>query len=161
MLSHVLVSDHCAFCPPSQSSPTSCRGQFFLLLSDFTRFSKVSTGNVFTFFRRLSLSQFLKENSMLKRTYFCLNLFIQQINSVKFFFKLKSNYIEKLNIETKNSLKKGLIPWSLKRLSTVWYDVGYNTLSLNMAVCFEILMLFRRSMSYEVFVFLQQLKDAQ
>ena len=70
---------------------------------------------------------------MLKLTYFCLNL--------KVF--LKSNYIEKLNVETQNSLqKKGLIPWSLLRLSAVWYDVGYDIQSLYMALCFEILIIF-------------------
>ena len=42
---------------------------------------------------------------MLKRTYFCLNLLLQQINSVVF-LKLKLNYIEKLNIETKKTLQK-------------------------------------------------------
>ena len=35
-----------------------------------------------------------------------------------------------------------MIPWSLMRLSAVWYDVGYDIQSLNMAVCFEILMFF-------------------
>ena len=42
---------------------------------------------------------------MLKLTYICLNLLVQQINS-EVFFKLKSNYIEKLNTETKNTLQK-------------------------------------------------------
>ena len=56
-----------------------------------------------------------------------------------FFLKLKSNYIEKVNIETKKLSRKGLIPWSQIRLSAVWYDVVYDIQSLNMAVCFEIL----------------------
>ena len=46
---------------------------------------------------------------MLKLTYFCLNLLVQQINSVIFFLKLKSNYIEKLNIETKKAVQKSFI----------------------------------------------------
>ena len=49
-----------------------------------------------------------------------------------FFFKPKSNYIEKLNLEIRKILfKKGLIPWSLMRLSAVWYGVGYDIQSLN------------------------------
>ena len=39
-------------------------------------------------------------------TYFCLNLLLLYINSVKFILKLKSNYIEKLNVETKKTLQK-------------------------------------------------------
>ena len=40
---------------------------------------------------------------MLKLTYFCLNLLVQQINLKS---KLKSNYIEKLNKENKKTLQK-------------------------------------------------------
>ena len=36
-------------------------------------------------------------------------------------------------------------------LSAVWYDVGYDILSLNMVVCFEILIVFGQSMPYKVF----------
>ena len=74
---------------------------------------------------------------MLKEAYFCLNLLVQWINSVNFFLKSKSNYIEKLYI---------------------WYDVGYNIQNLNMAVCFEILIFFERSLSCEVVFLLQQPK---
>ena len=64
---------------------------------------------------------------MQKLTYFCLNLLV----------------LTKLS-------RKGLIPWPLiiMRLSAVWYDVlGYDIQSLNMAVCFEILIFFGQSMS--------------
>ena len=72
---------------------------------------------------------------------------------MKFFFKLKSNDIKEFNIEMKKLSRKGLIPWSLMRLSAVSYDVGYDIQSLNMAVYFEILILFKESM-YCKFVFL-------
>ena len=45
------ITDHCVFCPFLQFSPTGCRGQFSLLPNDFTRFSKVLTRNIFTFFQ--------------------------------------------------------------------------------------------------------------
>ena len=56
------------------------------------------------------------------------------------------NLIQKL----RKLSRKGLVPWSLMRLSAVWYDVGYDIQSFNMAVCFEILIFFGRSTSYEV-----------
>ena len=42
------------------------------------------------------------------------------------------------------------------RLSAVWYDVGYDTdiQSLNMAVCFEILIFLGWSMSHDVVLLL-------
>ena len=39
------------------------------------------------------------------------------------------------------------------RLSAVWYDVGYDIQRLNMAMCFEILIFFGRSMFCEVVFF--------
>ena len=51
------TTDHCAFCPLLQSSLTGCRAEAnFLLPNYFTRFSKVLTRNIYTFF---SLSLFL------------------------------------------------------------------------------------------------------
>ena len=35
-----------------------------------------------------------------------------------------------------------MIPWSLMRLSTVWYDVGCEILNLNMPLCFKVLVFF-------------------
>ena len=52
------ITNHCAFCPLLQPSPTGSEVNF-LLPNDFTRFSKVSTKNIFTFFFNLSLSLFL------------------------------------------------------------------------------------------------------
>ena len=42
------ITDHCAFCPLSQSLPNRLQMSIFLLPNDFTRFGKVSTRNIST-----------------------------------------------------------------------------------------------------------------
>ena len=62
--------------------------------------------------------------------------------STCFLPSVKGELIEKFNVEKKKTLRKGLIPWSQMSLSAVWYDVGYDIQSINMAIRFEILIFF-------------------
>ena len=57
---------------------------------------------------------------------------------MKFFLKLKSNYIEKLNIET----RFGTIVTNEIVRGKVLYDLGYDIQSLNLAICFKFLIFF-------------------
>mgnify|MGYP001799747598 CR=1 FL=1 len=76
---------------------------------------------------------------------------------MKFFLKDVSRItLRNLIYKQRKVSKKGLRPWSLLGLSAVWYDVGYDIQSVNIAVCFEILIFFGRSMSCDFFLYRSQ-----
>ena len=67
------------------------------------------------------------------------------------FLNSKSNYIEKFNVEVKESVRKGSMRCSLLRLSAVfkwWYDVGYDI--QNLLCMLRNLDIFWQSVSCEV-----------